>query len=691
VLLGLAVLMTVAVIAALSAVGYVLAIAASAPDLSELKPADKGQLSVVYAADGSRLGFIQSDVLRRVVPWRDIPVNLRRATVAIEDERFYKHGGVDLNAIVRAGIKNLESGKTVQGGSTITQQLVRALYIKDPKRDFARKIREAKLASELEEKHSKTWVLHNYLNSVPYGTVGGRTAIGVEAAAVTFFDKHAKRLRLYQSALLAGLPQAPSEYNPFRNPGAALERRNEVLRQMLENGYINQAQFDRASHRGLGLRHGTRYIQRREPYFFDYVQEKLIERYGVGVVRRGGLRIHTTIDPALQDSAREAINSYYGDPAGPSSALVAIDPATGKIRAMASSGTYNQRNFNLAAQGHRQPGSAFKTFVLTTAIRRGVDPDSTYYTSKPLNINDPTYGHWEVKTFGNSYIGTVSLTRATLSSDNTVYAQLILDLGPKQVCETAKLLGITTKLDCYPAEGLGGLTRGVTPLEMAGAYATLASGGIRHRPTGIEKVVFPDGKSENLASSKGKRVLTDGQAYEVTKVLKMNVQAGTGTAANYGCPAAGKTGTTDEAKDAWFVGYTPELSAAVWVGYPDAGIAMPGAQGGTYAAPVWHAFMLPAHGDYCDDFPQPSEPADFSPFFGKYASTGARGTGQYYGPSSGGTTTDEQQYDPRFYEQAPLDQPEPQAPAEEVAPEPAPGNGNGNGNGKPKPGGVAPG
>jgi len=689
VLLGLAVLATVLVIAALSAVGYVLAIAASAPDLAELKPADKGQLSVVYAADGSRLGFIQSDVLRRVVPWRDIPVNLRRATVAIEDERFYRHGGVDLNAIVRAGIKNLESGKTVQGGSTITQQLVRALYIKDPKRDFSRKIREAKLASELEEKHSKTWVLHNYLDSVPYGTVGGRTAIGVEAAAVTFFDKHAKNLRLYQSALLAGLPQAPSQYNPFRNPEAALERRNEVLRQMVKNGYITQAEADRASQRGLGLRHGTRYIQRREPYFFDYVQEKLIERYGVGVVRRGGLRIHTTIDPALQVSAREAINSYYADPSGPSSAIVAIDPATGKIRAMASSGTYNQRNFNLAAQGHRQPGSAFKTFVLTTAIRKGVDPDSTYYTSKPLNINDPKYGHWEVKTFGNSYIGTVSLTRATLASDNTVYAQLILDLGPKSVCETAKLLGITTKLDCYPAEGLGGLTRGVTPLEMAGAYATLASGGIRHRPTGIERVVFPDGKSENLASEAGKRVLTEGEAYEVTRVLKMNVQSGTGTAANYGCPAAGKTGTTDEAKDAWFVGYTPELSAAVWVGYPDAGIAMPGAQGGTYAAPVWHAFMLPAHGDYCDDFPQPTELAQFHPFFGKYSSTGRAGTGQYYTPSTGGTTTQQKQYDPRFYEQAPLDQPTPQPPQEEVAPQPAPTPGNGKGNGKN--GGVTPG
>ena len=633
-LLGLAVLATVAIIAVLSAIGYVLAIAATAPDLDGLKPADKGQLSVVYAVDGSRLGFIQSDVLRRVVPWGDIPVNLRRATVAIEDERFYKHGGVDINAIVRAAFKNLRSGKNLQGGSTITQQLVRALYIKDPKRDFNRKIREAKLASELEDEHSKTWILHNYLNSVPYGTVGGRTAIGVEAAAVTFFNKHAKGLKLYQSALLAGLPQAPSEYNPFRNPQAALTRRNQVLRQMVKNGYITQAEGERASQRGLGLRAGTRYIQRREPYFFDYVQDKLIDRYGVGVVRRGGLRIHTTIDPALQDQAREAINLHCADPAGPSSALVAVDPATGKISAMASSGTYQHSKFNLAAQGHRQPGSAFKTFVLTTAIRQGVNPDSTYYTSKPLNIDDPDYGHWEVKTFGNSYIGTVSLTRATLSSDNTVYAQLILDVGPKKVCETAKLLGITTHLDCYPAEGLGGLTLGVTPLEMAGAYATLASG--RHPPP-------PDRRSSGSCSrtarartspaGEGKRVLTDGEAYAVTKVLKANVQGGTGTAANYGCPAAGKTGTTDEAKDAWFVGYTPKLSAAVWVGYPDAGVAMPGAQGGTYAAPVWHDFMLPAHGDYCDDFPEPTEPAEFSPFFGKYSSTGSAKTGEYYGPS----------------------------------------------------------
>ena len=675
VLLGVGVLVTVAVIAALSAVGYVLAIAATAPDLAELKPDDKGELSVVFAADGTRLGFIQSDVLRRVVPWSDLPVHLRRATVAIEDERFYKHDGVDLNAIVRAGIKNLESGETVQGGSTITQQLVRALYIKDPQRNFARKIREAKLASELEKEHSKTWILHNYLNSVPYGTVEGRTSIGAQAAAVTFFDKHVRDLELHESALLAGLPQAPSQYNPFRNPTAAIERRNEVLEQMLENGFITRLEYQDAARRKLRLKRGFRYVNRREPYFFDYVQEKLIERYGVGVARRGGLRIHTTINPKMQDLARDAINAYWGDPAGPASAIVAIDPSTGKIRAMASSGTYGERRFNLAAQGHRQPGSAFKTMVLTAAILKGVDPDSTSYVSRPVALNvGEGAPPWEVRTFGDTYSGSMSLTSATLASDNTVYAQLILDVGPENVCKTARLLGITTKLDCYPAEGLGGLTRGVTTLEMANAYATLAAGGVRRRATGIERVVFPDGTREKWGQAKGKRVMTDGQAYEVTQILEANVQSGTGTRASYGCPAAGKTGTTDEAKDAWFVGYTPKLSTAVWVGYPDAGVAMPGAQGGEYAAPVWGAFMQPASDGYCEDFPLPSEPFTATPFYGDYSSTG-------------GTTTDstgyetqtysEPTYDPDYYEAPPQPAPEVAPEQETLAPPPAEGTGGG--------------
>jgi penicillin-binding protein 1A len=702
VLLGFGVLATVAVIALLSAVGYVLAIAATAPDLAELKPVDKGQLSVVYAADGSRLGFIQSDVQRRVIPWRQMPVHLRRATVAIEDERFYKHDGVDLNAIVRAGIKNLESGKTVQGGSTITQQLVRALYIKDPKRDFARKIREAKLASELEDKHSKTWILHNYLNSVPYGTVGGRTAIGVEAAAVTFFDKHAKNLSLAQSALLAGLPQAPSQYNPFRNQGAAIARRNEVLRQMAANRFVTQEEAAAAMQEGLQLKRGTRYIIRREPYFFDYVQEQLIERYGFGVVRKGGLRIHTMIDPAMQELARKAITGQLYDPSDPSGALVSLDPETGYIRAMAASGTYQDREFNLAVEGHRQPGSAFKTMVLTAAIRAGLDPDRTTYTSKPLNITDPdngVYTPWEVNTYDHSYNGTMTVSRATLSSDNTVYAQMILDVGPKKVCEAAKLLGIRTKLDCYPAEGLGGLRLGVTPLEMANAYATLAAGGMRSKPKAIKKVVFPDGKSEDLGKPERKRVLTDGQAYEVTQILEQNVLGGTGTAAQIGCPAAGKTGTTDEFNDAWFVGYTPKLATAVWVGFPDEQVSMEytrigSVAGGTWPAMIWHDFMITAKGDDCDDFPPPTEPAEFSPFFGEYSSTGSEGSGEYYTPDT--TDGTDQEYDPRFYEEAPLDDPNAEPPPTEEAPAPvpeAPGNGNGNGNGNAngQQGGVGPG
>ncbi|HEU0024696.1 MAG TPA: transglycosylase domain-containing protein, partial [Thermoleophilaceae bacterium] len=338
-LLALGVLAITCVIAVLSLAGYVLAIAATGPDLSELKPTDKGQSSVIFASDGSRLGYVQSDTVRTVIPWSEIPADMRLATVAIEDERFYKHEGVDYNAIIRAGIRNLESGDTVQGGSTITQQLVRALYIKDPQRTFERKIREAKLASELEEERSKTWILHHYLNDIPYGTVGGRTAIGIEAAAVIFFAKHARDLSLAESATLAGLPQAPSQYNPFRNPAAALERRNEVLEQMADNRFISQAEAEAAAQSPLGVEHGRRYSVRREPYFFDFVQEQLIEKYGVGVFRRGGLKVHTTIEPDLQDAARQAIAGQLPYPDDPSSAIVSIDPSNGYIRAMASSGT----------------------------------------------------------------------------------------------------------------------------------------------------------------------------------------------------------------------------------------------------------------------------------------------------------------------------------------------------------------
>jgi penicillin-binding protein 1A len=686
-LLGLAVVMSVAIIGGLSVVGYVLAIASTAPNIAELKPIQQGSTSKIYAADGHLLGYVQSAQIRTPIGWSRMPTVLRNATVAIEDQRFYHHGGVDYESIVRAAIRDVTSGKKLQGGSTITQQLVRNLYIRSPRRDLKRKIREAKMASELEQKHSKQWVLKQYLNDIPYGTVAGRSAIGVEAASQIYFNKHVKDLTLDQAAMLAGLPQAPSDYSPFLNPGAALGRRNEVLQRMFKNHYITQAQMFTAQQKPLGLHPGNRYMKRHEPYFFDYVQDELIQRYGANVFRQGGLRVYTTIEPKLQDAARAAIAGQLNLPTDPSSAIVTIDPSNGHILTMASSGTYKGRQFNLAAQGHRQPGSSFKTFVLTTAIKEGVNPNSTYYVSKPLNLHDPKYGPWQVKTFGNDYLGRVSLVQATLHSDNTVYAQLDLDVGPDKVAETAKSMGITTHLNGYPAEGLGGLRLGVSPLEMADAYATLASGGVHHKPVAITKVVFPDGKVDNIGRNPGNRVLTDGQAYEVTKILHENVLGGTGTHANIGCPAAGKTGTTDNFNDAWFVGYTPKLATATWVGYPNALIQMYNVhgisvQGGSFPAQIWHDYMMIAKGSYCGDFTPPTTPVVWAPFYGHYATTGAPGpqvptTGTTPNPSTGGTAPGTYKgYDPRLYASPPQGAPKTGKPHNHTPS----GGGNGNGN-----------
>jgi penicillin-binding protein 1A len=694
-IVGLGVVFALVVIAIVSVVGYVISIAATTPNIDELKPINKGATSAVYAANGRLLGYVRSSIIRQPAVESEMPQDVRKATVAIEDSRFYKHHGVDFEGIVRAAMKNLENRKTLQGGSTITQQLVRSLYIKDPTRDFKRKVREAKLASELEDEHPKDWILTSYLNNVPYGTVNGETAVGIEAASEIFFSKHAKDLTLDQAALLAGLPQAPSEYNPFKNPSAALGRRNEVLRAMVKNHYLTPSQAAVAISKPLRLRAGSKYFRRSEPYFFDYVSELLIEKYGLNTYRRGGLRVYTTIDPTLQQAARQAIAGQLNQPDDPSSAVVSIDPRNGYIRAMASSGTYKHRNFNLAAQGHRQPGSTFKTFVLTTAVLKGVNPDAVSYVSKPLALNLPGGQVWKVRTYGGDYAGRISLTRATLRSDNTVFAQLDLDLGPHEVAKTAHMMGIRTKLDGLPAEGLGGLRIGVSPLEMADAYATLASGGVRHKPIAITKVKFPDGKSDNLGDVKGTRVMTDGQAYEVTKVLKMNMQSGTGVNANYGCPAAGKTGTTDNFTDAWFVGYEPQLTTSVWVGYPNASIQMRSVHGisvagATFPSGIWHDYMSVAHRGYCQDFPQPTTPFQSSPFYGTYSKQGGPTDSsvpyyqQYlYNGAQQGTSTSTtpatppkktKKYDPRLYETPPQPAPQTQPPS-------TPGNGNGNGQG----------
>jgi penicillin-binding protein 1A len=625
------VLVTALIVGVIAAVGYVLHVAQSAPALASLRPLVGGGSSQVFAANGTRLGFIQSDQLRTPVSWNEIPTNLKNATVAIEDQRFYKNDGVDLTGIFRSAVKDATHGEALQGGSTLTMQLVRNLYLGGDQHTLKQKIIEAKLAIDYNEHHSKHSILTSYLNSVPYGTIGGQTAVGVQAAARIFFDKPASQLDLEQSALLAGLPQAPSQYNPFLDSSAARDRRNEVLTKMAELHYISDAQASAAKRAPLEVKHGNYYSQRSEPFFFEYVRKQLIHRYGKKTVEQGGLKVYTTIDLDMQRKARKAIAEILDEPEDPASAIVTINPANGEIEAMAESESYETSQYNLAADGHRQPGSTFKAIDLADALSRGIDPNSTYYESHTLAPGWlPGYPTYEVKTFeGTSLNKSINLVNATLTSDNTVYAQLAADLGEETVTQMAYKMGVTTHLSSYPAEALGGLTLGVTPLEMADVYATLADGGLRNKPIAITKVVFPNG---HVDSSWGKphrvKVLSNGITAEETSILKQNVESGTATRSAIDCPTAAKTGTTSELVDAWLDGYTPHYSTVVWMGYPTKRVSMTDVhgepqQGGYLPAEIWHAYMSAVtEGQKCSEFPPATESLSYQPFFGKFASTG---------------------------------------------------------------------
>jgi penicillin-binding protein 1A len=619
------------VIGVIAAVGYVLHVADSAPALSTLHPLLSGGSSQVFAANGERLGFIESDELRTPVGWSEIPSDLENATVSIEDQRFYKNDGVDLTGIFRAAVKDISEGAALQGGSTITMQLMRNLYLGGDQHTLRQKIIEAKLAIEYEKHHSKHSILTSYLNSVPYGTVGGQTAVGVQAAARIFFNKPVSQLDLEQSALLAGLPQAPSQYNPFLYPAAAKERRNEVLAKMAELHYITRAQAKEAQHDSLEVHPGHYYSERKEDFFFEYVHQQLVERYGPKTVEHGGLKVYTTIDLNMQRLARKAIAEILNEPGDPASAIVTIDPHNGDIEAMAESESYEQSQYNLAADGHRQPGSTFKAIDLADALTRGIDPNSTYYFSHTLEPGWlPAEPKYKVETFeGTSLNKSINLVQATLTSDNTVYAQLAADLGEETITHTAHEMGVKTHLSSYPAEALGGLTLGVTPLEMGIVYATLADGGYRNEPIAITKVVFPDGHVDNNWGEPHRvKVLSEGVTAEETSILEQNVQSGTATRSAINCPTAAKTGTTSELVDAWLDGYTPDYSTVVWMGYPNKRVSMTDVhgepqQGGYLPAEIWHAYMAAVtEGQPCVPFPEPKEPISYSPFYGKYATTG---------------------------------------------------------------------
>jgi penicillin-binding protein 1A len=600
----------------------------SAPPLSSLKPVQKGRSSAIYAADGSLIGFIRSENVRQPLPEKSQPQVLRDATIAIEDKNFFEHGALDYEGIARAAWKDLEAGSAVQGASTITQQLVRNLYIQNPEDTLKRKLIEASLAVELEEAHTKGWILTQYLNSAPYGTVEGQTAVGAEAASQTYFSKPAKDLTLTEAALLAGLPQAPSEYNPFLDPKAALKRRNEVLLVMNEQGYITGDEYREAKTRGLGLNPGDKYQVIKDPFLFDLVQNELIDKYGINTVRKGGLKAYTTIDPDLQAKAEYAVENYCSvcyPEGGPVAGLASVNPKNGAIVALANTeGFADEDQFNYAWQARRQPGSSFKTFVLTTAVKQGIDPASTYYDgTSPKTLEIPGGGTWTVNNSEGEGGGTYNLESATWDSVNVVFAQLDLDVGPESVTETAQEMGIESPLQSVPAEGIGGLGSGVTPLEMADAYATLASGGIHHDPTAVSKVEFPDGNVDDFEKDSGERVLTPGQAYEVTRILEGVITQGTGAGyTSIGCTdAAGKTGTSEELSDAWFVGFTPLFSTAVWVGHPTSREYT--GFGGPTAGPIWANYMSEAVEGNCPSFETPSSLPELEGLDSEHTSSGS--------------------------------------------------------------------
>jgi penicillin-binding protein 1A len=568
-------------------------------DLHSLRPVTLGENSFLYASDGSLLGVVPSTTNRQPLKLGLMSPWLPKATVAIEDNRFWEHGALDYQGIARALYENATAGRIVQGGSTITQQLVRNLYIGKADRTFARKVKEACLAEKLAKIWTKKQILAAYLNEVFYG----RHAYGAQAGAQTFFSTDARRLTLPQAALIAGLPQAPSQYDPHAHPDRALDRRDEVLRAMLLHGDITASEYAGAVAAPLGLQLGSLYSAQRQPNFFGWAATQLVRRFGERRVEAGGLQVRTTLDPQMQFAARSAVRSVLREKYDPAAALVAIDPRTGAVRAMISYLPDGRRmKFNLAWQSTRTTGSAFKPIALAAAVSQGVAVSTGLSGPSSLTITDPkcaTNGvPWTVHNYADESGGYMSLLDATAHSVNTIFAQLVDIIGPENVVATAHKLGIRSRLQPVCSIGLG--TQAVNPLEMTNAYATLAARGVHRDPQAFEVVRGPAGGVIGKLNAPGARAIDQNSADLVTYALEGVITHGTGTAAYFGRPAAGKTGTAENYVDAWFCGYVPQLAACVWIGYPKAEIPLYGVEGwsavfgGSLPAMIWNRFMSEA-------------------------------------------------------------------------------------------------
>jgi penicillin-binding protein 1A len=589
------------------------------PPLKSTVPAPLAESSRILAADGSVVTALHGEENRETVPLARMPVALRQAVVAIEDERFWEHKGVDTRSVLRAVYANAAEGEVVEGGSTITQQYVKNELV-GPDRTLRRKLREASLAYQLERRYTKERILELYLNTIYFGN----GAYGVQAAANEYFGIAVDQLGLAQAALLAGLIRAPNRTDPYLQPEVAAARRRVVLEKMVELGWATTEQAAAAGAEPLisATPAADRYPA---PHFVERVKRFILDdpRFGPtpdarrDLLFKGGLRITTTLDRRRQAAAEAAIARVLSSPeTDPAAAVVSIEPGTGFVRALVGGrdffGSAAEAKFDLATQGSRPAGSAFKPFVLAAALEQHVPVTKFYDAPGTMTIPLPREP-WTVSNYEGQGGGRMTLIDATIRSVNTVYAQLILDVGPADAVATAARMGITSPLQPYPSAVLG--TNDVTPLEMASAYGTLANRGLAVPPVFVTRVVGSDGRVLFQHQHSQKRVLDRASADVVVDVLRQAVERGTGVKARIGRPVAGKTGTGQEWRDAWFVGFTPELATAVWVGFPDRQRSMvpPATRilvtGGSWPAEIWGLYASEALADVpAGDFPAPPPP-----------------------------------------------------------------------------------
>jgi penicillin-binding protein 1A len=610
------VLLGMAALALISTVfGMMMAVAHELPQLEAKAQLRSAVNSTLFASNGEQIAKLTGNENRIVDNDADISPNIKNAVIAIEDRRFYEHQGVDLRGMSRAFMADLTSGSASQGASTITQQFVKNALTAQNDRTIFEKLREAALAYHLEHRWSKQKILDNYLNTIYFGN----GAYGVESAVRTYFggrnrvygqqERVAKDVTPAQAAMIAAMIASPSAYDPIQNPIDARKRRDMVLHNMLDQKMITEAEYQTAIQEAIPVRQDieTPHPDSTQPYFSSWVTQQLVERFGAGAVFGGGMKVTSSIDPALQRSAEQAIQGRLAG-VGPSASLVAIENKTGEVKAMVGGSDFAQRPFNLATNGHRQPGSAIKPFILAAALQKGIGPGSVW-SSRPKIFKVPNSPgeHFVVNNYESSYSGSTTLADALIHSDNSVFAEVGLKVGTRKIASLAERMGIRTHLSTNPAMVLGGLKEGVTPLEMAFAYSTIANRGKRFSgsfaasrlgPVAYTKV--QRGGSIDKNKVKTKRVFSENIGQEMRDIMHGVVVSGTGVEANVTQFAAGKTGTTENYGDAWFVGFTDKLTVAVWVGYPDKLKYMKTefhggpVAGGTYPAEIWHDFMTSA-------------------------------------------------------------------------------------------------